>query len=94
MEEKYEDSINNCRKRFQWRRRHQADIKTMTANGICHECHYCTYCTKYKRPYRNNGVTPEFLEKQIDSVFTDIYPDAVKIGMVSSVDLIKTIAEN
>ena len=27
-------------------------------------------------------VTPEFLGEQLDAVFTDIYPDAVKIGMV------------
>ena len=38
-------------------------------------------------------VTPEFLEQQIDSVFTDIRPDAVKIGMVSSTGLIKSIAK-
>ena len=36
--------------------------------------------------------TPEFLAEQLDAVFTDICPDAVKIGMVSSVDIIKTIA--
>ena len=36
---------------------------------------------------------PEFLKKQIDAVFEDIRPDAVKIGMVSSSGLIKTIAE-
>jgi hydroxymethylpyrimidine/phosphomethylpyrimidine kinase len=38
-------------------------------------------------------VTPEFLGKQLDSVFTDIYPDAVKIGMVSSAEMIEVIAE-
>ena len=38
-------------------------------------------------------ITPEFLEQQIDSVFTDIRPDAVKIGMVSSTGLIKSIAK-
>ncbi|MBK5247597.1 MAG: bifunctional hydroxymethylpyrimidine kinase/phosphomethylpyrimidine kinase, partial [Peptostreptococcaceae bacterium] len=38
-------------------------------------------------------VTPEFLSKQLDSIFTDIYPDAVKIGMVSSAKLIETISE-
>ena len=37
-------------------------------------------------------VTPEFLEDQIDNIFTDIYPEAIKIGMVSSTTLIKTIA--
>lgn len=38
-------------------------------------------------------VTPEFLGEQLDAVFTDIYPDAVKIGMVSSSGLIKMIAK-
>ena len=38
-------------------------------------------------------VIPEFLGEQLDAVFTDIYPDAVKIGMVSSSGLIEMIAE-
>ena len=38
-------------------------------------------------------VTPEFLGEQLDAVFTDIYPDAVKIGMVSSSNLIEMIAK-
>ena len=33
-------------------------------------------------------ATPEFLAQEIDAIFTDIYPDAVKIGMVSSAELI------
>ena len=36
-------------------------------------------------------VTPEFLGEQLDAVFTDIYPDAVKIRMVSSSSLIELI---
>lgn len=38
-------------------------------------------------------VTPEFFGEQLDAVFTDIYPDAVKIGMVSSSSLIEIIAK-
>ena len=38
-------------------------------------------------------TTPHFLAEQLDAVFTDIYPDAVKIGMVSSAELIGTIAD-
>ena len=38
-------------------------------------------------------VSPEFLKQQIDSIFTDIRPDAVKIGMVSSGELIMATAE-
>ena len=38
-------------------------------------------------------VTPKFLAEQLDSIFTDIHPDAIKTGMVSSSELIETIAE-
>jgi hydroxymethylpyrimidine/phosphomethylpyrimidine kinase len=38
-------------------------------------------------------ASPEFLKKQLDAVFEDIFPDAVKIGMVSSSDLIQVIAD-
>ena len=37
-------------------------------------------------------ATPEFLQDQLDCIFTDIRPDAVKIGMVSSAGLIRVIA--
>ena len=72
----------------------QADIKTMTANGV-----YGMSVITALTAQNTTGVTgimevtPEFLGKQLDSVFTDIYPDAVKIGMVSSAKLIETIAE-
>ena len=39
------------------------------------------------------NVTPEFLGQQLDCIFTDIFPDAVKIGMVSDKDLIRMIAQ-
>ncbi len=89
-----EDSINNRRKRFQRRRRYQADLKTMIANGV-----YGMSAITALTAQNTTGVqgifevTPEFLEQQIDSVFTDIRPDAVKIGMVSSAGLIKSIAK-
>ena len=38
-------------------------------------------------------ASPEFVGKQLDCIFQDIYPDAVKIGMVSSQKIIKVIAE-
>ncbi len=50
---------------------------------------------KQRQPTRVYGilvVTPEFVEKQLDCIFNDIYPDAIKIGMVASIDLIKVIA--
>ena len=55
----------------------QADIKTMTANGV----------------YGILESTPEFLASQLDCIFTDIFPDAVKTGMVSSTGLIQVIAD-
>ena len=72
----------------------QADIKTMTANGV-----FATSAVTALTAQNTTGVqgilevSPEFLGQQIDSVFTDIRPDAVKIGMVSSVGLITVIAD-
>ena len=71
----------------------QADIKTMTANGV-----YAMSAITALTAQNTTGVTgifeatPEFLAQEIDAIFTDIYPDAVKIGMVSSAELIETIA--
>lgn len=72
----------------------QADIKTMTANGV-----YAMSAVTALTAQNTTGVTgimevtPEFLGKQLDSIFTDIFPDAIKIGMVSSVKLIETISD-
>ena len=71
----------------------QADIKTMTMNGV-----YAMSAVTALTAQNTMGVsaiyetTPEFLKQQIDAVFEDIFPDAVKIGMVSSSALIDTIA--
>ena len=72
----------------------QADLKTMTLNGV-----YAMSAITALTAQNTTGVkgimesTPDFLAKQIDAVFEDIYPDAVKIGMVSSSELIKTISD-
>lgn len=72
----------------------QADIKTMTMNGV-----YAMSAITAMTAQNTTGVsailesTPDFLKQQIDAVFTDIYPDAVKIGMVASSELIRTIAD-
>lgn len=72
----------------------QADIKTMTMNGV-----YAMSAITALTAQNTTGVraiqesTPEFLEQQIDAVFEDIIPDAVKIGMVSSCELISVIAD-
>lgn len=72
----------------------QADIKTMLANGV-YAMSAVTALTA-QNTTKVTGimeVTPEFLGEQLDNVFTDIYPDAVKVGMVSSEALIQKIAE-
>lgn len=72
----------------------QADIKTIMANG-CYAMSAITSLTA-QNTIGVTGImdtTPEFLELQIRAVFDDIRPDAVKIGMVSSKELICTIAD-
>ena len=73
----------------------QADIKTMTMNGV-----YAMSAITALTAQNTTGVTgiqevtPEFLQQQIDAVVSDIRPDAVKTGMVSSIPLIKVIASS
>ena len=72
----------------------QADLKTMLAND-CYGMSAITALTAQNTMGVTGimDVTPEFLRKQIDAVFLDIPPKAVKIGMVSDKALINTIAE-
>ena len=71
----------------------QADLKTMLANGV-----YGMSAITALTAQNTTGVsaimnvTPEFLGQQLDSIFTDIFPNAVKIGMVSDKELIRMIA--
>ena len=72
----------------------QADLKTMTMNGV-----YAMSAITAMTAQNTTGVraiqesSPDFLKQQIDAVFEDIYPDAVKIGMVASSELIRVIAD-
>ncbi len=72
----------------------QADIKTMEMNGV-----YAMSAITALTAQNTTGVraivevTPDFLKDQIDAVFEDIPPDAVKIGMVSRAELIRVIAD-
>ena len=72
----------------------QADIKTMLANRV-----YAMSAVTALTAQNTTGVTsimevsPQFLSDQLDAVFTDIFPDAVKTGMVSSSALINVIAD-
>lgn len=72
----------------------QADIKTMTAHGV-----YAMSAVTALTAQNTTGVidimevTQLFLQEQLDCIFTDIWPDAVKIGMVASAELIEVISE-
>ena len=72
----------------------QADIKTMTMNGV-----YAMSAVTALTAQNTTGVraiqesTPDFLKQQLDAIFEDIHPDAVKIGMVASSELIRVIAD-
>lgn len=71
----------------------QADLKAMTLNGV-----FAMSAITALTAQNTTGVTdimdvnPEFLNSQMDAIFTDIYPDAIKIGMVSDKELIESIA--
>ena len=72
----------------------QADIKTMTVHGV-----YAMSAVTALTAQNTTGVygimeaDPEFLANQLDCIFTDIRPDAVKIGMLSSSEIIRVVAE-
>lgn len=72
----------------------QADIKTITVHKM-----YAMSVITALTAQNTTGVygvlesTPEFVAQQMDAVFTDIRPDAVKIGMVSNKDIIEIIAQ-
>lgn len=72
----------------------QADLKTMTALGV-----YGMSAITALTAQNTTGVqsifevTSKFLEEELDSIFTDIFPDSVKIGMVSNADLIRVISK-
>ena len=71
----------------------QADIKTMMMNGVYAMSAITALTAQNTTGVRGiQEVAPAFLIDQIDAVFEDIFPDAVKIGMVSSAELIQAIA--
>lgn len=73
----------------------QADTKTISSLG----CYATNVLTAL--PIQNTQgvqkiveIPSEAIDLQIKSILEDIYPDAIKIGMVHSVELVKIIAEN
>lgn len=72
----------------------QADLKTMIMNGVYGMSAVTALTAQNTTGVRAiQEVDPDFLRQQIDAVFEDIYPDAVKTGMVSSAELICVIAD-
>ena len=72
----------------------QADIKTMTMNGVYAMSAITALTAQNTTGVRAiSEVSPEFLGQQLDAVFEDIFPDAIKIGMVASSELIRVITE-
>ena len=72
----------------------QADLKTMTLHGVFAMSAVTALTAQNTTGVRGiMEVSPEFLAQQMDAVFEDIFPDAVKIGMVSSAELVMVIAE-
>ena len=71
----------------------QADLKTMASHGV-----YGMSAVTALTAQNTTGVygvleaTPEFVAQQIDCVFEDIRPDAVKVGMVSSAAMVPPVA--
>lgn len=72
----------------------QADIKTITAHKL-----FATSAITALTAQNTTGVRaihdapPEFVGQQLDAIFEDIRPDAVKIGMVSNPEIIQVISE-
>lgn len=72
----------------------QADLKAMTMNNVYAMSVITALTAQNTLGVKGvSEVSPEFLELQLDCVFTDIYPEAVKIGMVSSSELIRAISK-
>lgn len=71
----------------------QADLKTMTMNGVFGMSAITALTAQNTTGvFAIQNAAPDFLAAQLDAVFTDIFPDAVKVGMVSSAPLIRVIA--
>lgn len=72
----------------------QADMKTMIMNDVYAMTAITALTAQNTTGVRGvSEVTPDFLKEQLNAVFEDIYPDAVKIGMISSAELVEVIAE-
>ncbi len=72
----------------------QADIKTMTMNGVYAMSAITALTAQNTMEVREIAkVSQEFLQQQLDAIFEDITPDAVKIGMIPSSELMEVVAD-
>lgn len=71
----------------------QADIKTISAHGL-YAMSVITALTAQNTTGVSDiySVTPEFVTEQLDSIFSDIYPDSVKTGMLFSAEIISAVS--
>ena len=71
----------------------QADIKTMSALGVfAMSVIVSVVAENTSRVISIEDVSPRVISDQIDAVFEDIWPDAVKIGMLSTPECMKAVA--
>lgn len=72
----------------------QADLKTMVAHGVYGMSVITAVIAQNTKEVSGIApVDPEFVKMQLDSIFTDIAPDAIKIGFVPNVEIAEVIAE-
>ena len=78
---------------FRWRRYSGGYKDHDHERRLCHDCHHRSNRPNTTGVRSIEEISPSCLADQLDAVFADIFPDAVKIGMVSSPALIQVIAD-
>ncbi|MCI8482991.1 MAG: bifunctional hydroxymethylpyrimidine kinase/phosphomethylpyrimidine kinase [Lachnospiraceae bacterium] len=72
----------------------QADLKTIAAHGLYGESVITALTAQNTLGVAEVvPVSPDFLERQLECVFTDIPPDAVKIGMIPGREQMRVIRD-
>lgn len=72
----------------------QADLKTITVHGLYGESVITALTAQNTMGVADvMPVPPGFLEKQLECIFTDIVPDAVKVGMIPGVSQMQVISD-
>ena len=73
----------------------QADIKTISAHQMFAMSAITALTAQNSRGvFGVLDVPPNFVEAQLDAIFSDIFPDAVKIGMISNEGVAEAIAKS